>query len=303
MPSRSARFVSAIFASILAGAPLATTSHSETVAADNCLSGPKDQTPPGGHWYYRIEHSTKRHCWYLREEGDQLSQAASQNTPAQNTPASAKPLPPEADTAMQQSVANARAELPAQTYRYETPNPVLPANAAGLNGIPRANAPDANAPLSVVASRWPEPSGVNSASGPQLATGNLATNTPANAIAAPPPVVAAVTLVAADSSSQSRPGPILTPLVAIAGALVLAGIAAGLLFKFGRAPHPRSGAVRARRGPIRELTDDDRIALSDHRGAHALPHRARISRGFGDASDPNDRIAEFFSRISQRAQT
>lgn len=298
MPNRTAKFVSAIFASILAGTPLTTISHSATVAADDCLSGPKGLTPAGGHWYYRIERITKRHCWYLAEERDKLSQAAPQNTSA-----SAKLLPPEADTAMQQSVANARAELPAQTYRYEVPNPVSPANAAGLNDTLRANAPDANAPLSVVASRWPEPSGVSSASGPRLATGNLAANTPANAIAAPPPVVAAVTLAAADSSSQSRPGSIPTLLVAIVGALALAGITASLIFKFGRAPHPRRGEIRARRGPIRESTDDDSIVLSDQRGAHVLPHRTQFFHGFGEASDPNDRIAEFFSRISGRAPT
>jgi hypothetical protein len=200
-------------------------------------------------------------------------------------------------------VANARAELPAQTYRNEVPNPVLPANAAGLNDILRANAPDANAPLSVVASRWPEPSGVSSASDPRLATGNLAANTPANAIAGPPPAVAAVTLATADSSSQNQLGSIPTLLAAIVGALALAGIAASLLFKFGRASHPRSGAVRAPRGPIRESTDDDSIALPDHRSAHVFPRRGPISRGFGEASDPNDRIAEFYSRISGRAPT
>ena len=294
MPNRSARFLSAIFASILAGAPLTTTSHGETVAADNCFSGPKDQTPPGSHWYYRIEHPTKRHCWYLREEGDKLSQAAPPNTSA-----SAKPLPPAADTTMQKSVANARAELPAQTYRNEAPNPVLPANAAGLNDTLRANAPDANAPLSVVASRWPEPSGVSSASGPRPATGNLAANTPANAIAAPPPAAAAVTLVAADSSSQGRPGSIPMLLAAVVGALALAGITANLFLS-----RARRHEGRARRGLIRESTDDDSIALSEQRGAHVLRHRTHFfSHGFGEAGDPNDRIAEFYSRISERAPT
>jgi len=295
MPNRSARFVSAMFASILAGATLTTTSHGETVAADDCLSGPKGQTPAGGHWYYRVEHSTKRHCWYLREEGDNLSQAAPRNT---SPPA--KPPPPEADPTMQQSVANAHAELPAQTYRNEAPNSVLPANTAGLNDTQRANAPDSNAPFSVVASRWPESSGVNSASDSQPATANLAANTPANIVAAPPPAVAAVTLAAADSSSQGQRGPVSTLLVAIAGALALAGIAASLFFKFGRAPHPQSIEVRTRRSSIRESTDDDRIALADHRGAHVLRPRTHISRGFGEAGDPSDRIAEFYSQISKR---
>lgn len=297
MPNRTAKFASAIFAYMLASAALTTISHGATVAADDCLSGPKGQTPASGHWYYRIEPVTRRHCWYLGEERGKLSRAAPPNTSA-----SAKLLPPEADTAMQQSVANARAELPAQTYPNQPPNPVLPANAAGLNDTLRANAPDANAPLSVVASRWPEPSGVE-ASGPRRAAGNLAANTPANAIATPPPVVAAVTLAAADSSSQSRPGSVAMLVTAVAGALALAGIAASLIFKFGRAPHPRSGELRAHRGPIRESTDDDSIVLSSYPGADTLRRRPQFFRGPGEATDPSDRIAEFFSRISGRAPT
>jgi hypothetical protein len=297
MPNRTAKFASAIFACMFACTALTTISHGATVAADDCLSGPKGQTPAGGHWYYRVERITKRHCWYLGEERDKLSQAARPNTSA-----SAKPLPPEADTAVQQSVANARAELPAQTYRNEPPNPVLPANAAGSEDTVRANAPDANASLSVVASRWPEPSGVE-ASVANRGPDNPAGNTPTNAIAAPPPVVAAATLAAADSSSQSRPGSVPMLMAAVAGALALAGITAGLIFKFGRAPHSRSDRIRARRGPIWESTDDDSIALPDRRGAHVFPHTAQIFRGFGEASDPSDRIAEFYARISGRAPT
>ena len=45
MSNRTAKFVSAIFASFLAGAPLTTISHSATRATDDCLSGPKGQTP------------------------------------------------------------------------------------------------------------------------------------------------------------------------------------------------------------------------------------------------------------------
>ena len=41
MPNRTAKFVSAVFASVLAGIPLATASHSATPAADDCLSGPR----------------------------------------------------------------------------------------------------------------------------------------------------------------------------------------------------------------------------------------------------------------------
>ena len=46
------------------------TKHRTARAADDCLSGPKGATPEGSHWYYRVDHATKRHCWYLRAEGE-----------------------------------------------------------------------------------------------------------------------------------------------------------------------------------------------------------------------------------------
>ena len=116
MPNRTAKFVSAIFASLLAGAAFATISHGTADAADDCLSGPKGETPEGSHWYYRIDRVTKRHCWYLREEGEKLTLQAA--PPAAASPA--KPVAAKTETTMQRSVADARAEFSAQP-RFEQP--------------------------------------------------------------------------------------------------------------------------------------------------------------------------------------
>jgi hypothetical protein len=304
MPNRSAKFVSAIFASILAGVPLTTTSHGATVAADDCLSGPKGETPPGQHWYYRIDHSTNRQCWYLREEGDKVSQAAplqiapQQAVPQKATP-SAQPPAPQADPGMQRSVADARAELPPQTNRNDGTNTPWPAIAPALNNAPRANAADANASSTVVASRWPESSGINSTSSPRPAS-DLAANVPPNSIAAP--AVAAANLVTADSS-PSQPGPIPRWFVAVVLPLALGSIVASLIFKFGRSRRPRRGSIRARRRPVWEQTDDDRIALSDYPDAAVIPRRPRFARNIGEASNLDDRMPEFLSRISGRSPT
>ena len=111
MPNRTAKLALIVFVSVLAGIPFSTSSYSATPAPDDCLSAPNGQTPEGSHWYYRIERGTKRHCWYLREEGERVSQRA----PASTVPA-AKPIAPKADPAIRGAVANARAELPpAQT--------------------------------------------------------------------------------------------------------------------------------------------------------------------------------------------
>jgi hypothetical protein len=72
MSKRAAKFVSAIFASLLAGTPFATISHGAPEVADSCLAGPKGAPPQGGHWYYRIDRVTKRQCWYLGDEKEKV---------------------------------------------------------------------------------------------------------------------------------------------------------------------------------------------------------------------------------------
>ena len=68
MQNRTAKFVSTISASLLAGIALAPVAHSAVPAADDCLSGPKGPSPQGSHWYYRIDRASKRHWWYLGEQ-------------------------------------------------------------------------------------------------------------------------------------------------------------------------------------------------------------------------------------------
>ena len=302
MPNRTAKFVSAVFASVLAGTLLTTISHGETVAADNCLSGPKGEAPPGSHWYYRIEHSTKRHCWHLREEDDR--QAAPQTLAAQqNILPSAKPPAPQANPATQRSVDNARAELPPQTNRNEEPNTAWPAVAQGVTDTSRANATDATAGSAVVASRWPESSGVSPASSPRPAQRNLADNEPASPIVRSAPPVTVVTHATADASSQNQTGPIPRWFVAVVGPVAFGSIAASLFFKFGRSRNQRRRAVRARRRPVWEQTDDDRIELSDYPDADVIPRRPQFARGIDEASRPHDRMAEFLSPMSRRAPT
>src|SRR6202000_2704204 len=63
MPNRTATLVSA---ALSAGISLtASIGAIPARAADECLTAPKGETPGGSHWYYRIEHPSNRHCWYL----------------------------------------------------------------------------------------------------------------------------------------------------------------------------------------------------------------------------------------------
>lgn len=41
-------------------------------AADDCKSTPGSSAPPGQHWFYRVNRSDQRHCWYLGAEGTKV---------------------------------------------------------------------------------------------------------------------------------------------------------------------------------------------------------------------------------------
>jgi hypothetical protein len=90
--------------------------------AEDCLSEPKHQTPPGGHWYYRIDQPNHRKCWYLGDGGQQVSPTGSPRPPA-----SSSPLPQRQTEAAQTSLADARAELPIVTTPTEPPQWLGPA--------------------------------------------------------------------------------------------------------------------------------------------------------------------------------
>src|SRR5262249_16233122 len=106
MSSVQAKFASAFFVGILATLPLPTVFDGAAHAAADCLAEPNGQTRQGKHWYYRIERSTGRHCWYLRGEDEPARAAAPESTTPAKTPSrNAEMLAPH-------SIADARAEWP-----------------------------------------------------------------------------------------------------------------------------------------------------------------------------------------------
>jgi hypothetical protein len=300
MSNRAAKFVSAIFASVLAGASLATLQPGAT-RADDCLSAPKDETPEGSHWYYRIEHATKRHCWYLRQEGEPQTQTA-----APDPSPSANPMPPRAQGATPRSLADAHAELPARTSIAPEKN-----SAAPLATMPAAMANDGAAPAalppqSVFASRWPETSGVAAAAGPQPVTTELAANLPSTAAAAPAPAAAAAVPLAAADTSQGQPASVPKLLAVMTGALALAGITATVVFKLGGARRP--SRRRARPDHLWERADHDSMRRSNRPAPDVVPRRTGFPRDLdqpadADLNDASERIAEFISQLSRRAPT
>jgi hypothetical protein len=319
MPNRTAKFASAIFAGLLAGTPLTTISHS-AAAEEECLSGPNDKAPGAGHWYYRIDRATKRHCWYQRDEGEKRSQL----TPPNST-ASARPAAPKPALAAQRSVADAHAELPWQS-RIEQPRrdrlvSAISADAAVGEINPDVKPPVAEGQQSNMVSRWLGRSDADPLNNPIFLTSPTPLAGPlpngsapvspvankddpdTNASAVPPtqlPSPAAGQFAAADLSSPTHSVQML--LAAILGALALAGVMGRAIFKFvgPRSPAKRKG--RNRRSAIWKSTDRGRTTSNAYPGADALSPRPDFPRDLDQVDDPGDRIAELLRDFSRRGR-
>jgi len=282
MPGRTAKFVSVVVASVLAGIPLATISHGATPAAEDCLSGPKDPAPNGSHWYYRIDHATKRHCWYLK--GEKLSQNAAPNSST-------------AETTTQRSIADAHAELPAQA--------AIEAPKRGNGLAPAADAtiatPAAETQRSAVASRWPEQSGTSSSTVSPSTAANSDVAAPPDSEATPPAAPAAVALAAADSSPEKQSGSIQTLLLVILGALALAGLIGSAVFRFGNLRWIGRRTIQVDRQAIWETANIDRRSPTVDLDSGARIRRDEIPWELRTADDPNGRIEDMLARLARSA--
>jgi hypothetical protein len=276
MSNRTAKFVSAVFASLLAGAPLTAVTNSAAQAAD-CLLSPKGAPREGGHWYYRIDRATQRHCWYVKDE-EKLSQAAPEDSSAP-----ANPVLPQKPTAAQRSIADAHAELPLPPPQTRL-EPASVATAPWPSAMPAdtsANTGVANTQTSLVAARWPGQSDAGSPIAPESTAAGPAANAPSNPKVLLPAAVAAVPLAAADISSKSRLGSIPMLLTVIMGALSLAAVMGGAIFGFGGARRMGEPEIRSRRRVNWDLTD--------------IPREQRA------ADDPNRRIEQMLAQLSRSA--
>src|SRR5258707_1523591 len=288
MANRIAKFASAIFASLLAGAPITIITSSFAHAAGDCQTEPGSETRQGQHWYYRIEHATKRHCWYLREEGEQAEQATSSEGSAA---ASRKN-----ETAVRGSIADAHGELPSPRVRVQQDG------AASAAGRPRANMPTAatpednqypgasanpadGVPRSLVASRLPEPLAVDSSVNPAPeSSATMVADASPTPQAESSPALAPVTLAAAAAPIQKTGGSHRMVLLVILGALALASLMGNVVYRLGRARHVARAA--ARRRDIWESADPARKAASADSQKGNLAPRAGFSRG--PRFDPSD---------------
>jgi hypothetical protein len=253
MGNRTAKFISALVGSIIAGAPLAAVSQnapsqpaaaSTANAAGDCLASPKGTAPEGQHWYYRVERSTKRQCWYLRAEGGKTA------TTTQTANAA-----PEPDSPAPQSVQDARAEYIAPRSAAQNAQPAAAPQ-------PASSTADSNAQQPAVAARWPDSSTAAAAPTPQPA----AAPAPSDALPTAKPAAspAPVTLAAADASADKPTGSLQMLLLVIGGALAGGGRRGGRLYRYAGGRR----RVRVQAGDHRRVNWDHR-APQDHDDSRA----------------------------------
>jgi hypothetical protein len=305
MPTRTAKFVPAIIASLLAGVPLAIASPAAAQAADNCLASPKDQAAPqGSHWYYRIEHPSNRHCWYLRGQHDAATPVAPSNASVDASPPANPPSPNNSMT-MPGSVANAHAELTSTQSGGDQGGRIAtgqsPATATSADVTPGADRVDANMLRSVVASRWPEQLTAASSIAPDPGPDNSSAPAPATT----PPAATVAPLAAADAPGERQSGSTQMLIIAIVGALSVAGLAASAVGYGGRRKRLDDIAIEAEnrgdRRAIWETTLADRPLPSPFAAAAIRPNIG-IPRELREADHPDNKIAEMLARLAKSAQ-
>jgi hypothetical protein len=279
----------AILVGALASVTLVVATNGIARAADTCLAGPKGAAPKGSHWYYRIDHATKRNCWYVRAEGEKP--AASQNSSVSQA------SPPQAETPLQPSVANARAEA--------NPGDIGQSNAVAAERAPPAaanngqgpDAPATDSGQSPVASRWLDQADADTITGstPKPDDSGASLNPPA-------PAVAAVPLAAGDARPASPSGAVSNLFLVILGALALAALFTGIIFRFGTARRDdRQDFGRDQRAPW-DAVDVGATIRSPPLATETLTPQTRPARERHEAVIP-DEIVQLLSKLSKEAAT
>jgi hypothetical protein len=287
------------------------TSLAET-ATEECKSKPDGPSPPGTHWYYRINRADKRHCWYLgtikehsaaAEAGSRGDSAApktgeSRSPNARRQSAGIEPIglaaayskPVPADTAAaevpppQTSFARA-ASAPEPEQTRMAPGQTEPAVPSVTASAASAGSPlDQSSAATEFAVRWPDlpKSPASAMAAPALMGSSYAKTTAASdSQLAPSGAVAQQRDLAqvGPSSAGFRP-------TMVTSTLAIALLLAGAILQFAR--RPRQASRRDRR----ELAADWLDACSEIRTA--LPDMA--GRNFAQMADSAGR------RLSEAAE-
>ncbi len=246
MSSRLGKRLSTFGVALFTGGMLAIAVQGSARADDACLVKPGATTPRGGHWHYRVEPGTKRHCWYLGEErGKAALETAAKPSPF--APASDKRAMRSSAPPLRPSITNAHAELDDATSANDS---------ADANSLPSTRdssdepAQNTNISQPSATTQWPDPAinavpVVNSTQPPVQAavtSGPQAPNDPPVSAATIEPATQAVgersdpslasaVVSAPEAEIQSHSSSML--LGGLAGALAVAGFLGFAAVRFG----------------------------------------------------------------------
>jgi len=273
MPKRAMKWLPAMLGACIAGFAVPTISEA-AVEAKDCLAAPGKPTP-GGHWHYRIDRATKRHCWYVRTQDQADAQLAS--APAQSAQ-------PPAVTPLQPAVANARAEI-AAAPEAAPPDGVggsSPATVAD-GGKTAVGTGSSNGPPRTLAERWSDHPSADAPAQPASSLALAVGRQPLQATPARP----------VDGSGSF---PIWRLLSALAGALALVGAASALIVKFGRRIIISDHDDRGRNGMIPGHRPGDDISAPVHSADEIPMSWIRIAREAEEARRRAEEVEQLLAR-------
>jgi hypothetical protein len=230
-------FVPGIIFLVVASLSAMTRSGLAESAAEECKSKPDGTSPPGSHWFYRINRADGRHCWYLGPHDKTKARSAVSEATSRGSSSSSKTRH---QTASVESgfkdapVDDASAPVqknPAQTEPSRQPA----ASSAGSLG----GATETQAEFAV---RWPDPPSAPAfgASGSAVMSSSYAKRPAPTDLPQPPPsAVAEPVRAGLGSTGRFRP-------TVVTGTFALALLLAAAILKLARRPM-RSRPMRSSR--------------------------------------------------------
>jgi len=272
MRYRATKLVSVFSAGVVVSVPFATIATRTVEAAEECLTKPKEVTPPGQHWYYVIDRGSKRRCWYLHQETGTSSHAAISQRARHAAIVASRENVSEPEPALPPATRDAYAELglpqggDENAPRVSQQTLIASDYPKGVGQDQPDNVSDEN-PQAVVASRWPEPAGVLVASiePPTSSSLAVASATPdakqdadTTDLTSKAPAAA---LTSADAPATGTPDSLKSLLLATFGAITLSGFAGSSVYfltQMRRRPQSQASSSRGRGWQSAEWVDHTR---------------------------------------------
>lgn len=236
MAIRPATFVSALVVGLVAVPAVAIASDEKAASITECLAGPKGTPPGGGHWFYRIDRSSHRRCWFV---GDEQQKPAHEKRAAVEE----KPVHRKSKPAMLRPIANARAEMQASRAAAD-PSSVPPTRVATAAPPTSDDSATADALLAIaratLARRWSDQADAGATTGPEPTITEKVdadTDAPSKATrdASPARDLTLAAVTRSPEANMSGSAKSVGMLMIVLGAsLSLAGLIASAVFRFGQ---------------------------------------------------------------------